>query len=258
MGCHPELELAVQEQYGLKEVIVVDSSFDEEQLLRSLGAATAFYLETTIKNGEYIGISSWSETLLAAANAMQPLSRSVSARVIQILGSIGNPTAEKHAAQLTRHLANLVHGNATLLPAPGVVGSPETRDILLADPFVSEATALFGQITLALVGIGSVEPSRLLASSGNVFSGKELHLLKDHGAVGDICLRFFDAWGQPVETPLNDRVIGMSLEQLKSVRRTVGIAGGERKFAAIRGAIRGGWVNVLITDDTTAKQLVNQ
>jgi DNA-binding transcriptional regulator LsrR (DeoR family) len=258
MGCHPDLEHAVQTQYVLKEVIVVDFSIDDEQLLRNLGAAAAFYLETTIKDGECIGISSWSETLLATANAMQPLSRSVSADVVQILGGIGNPNAEKHAAQLTRRLANLVHGDATLLSAPGVVGSRETRDILLADPFVNEATALFDQISVALVGIGSVEPSRLLASSGNVFSEGELSALRNQGAVGDVCLRFFDELGEPVDTPLNDRVIGMSLEQLKRVRRTVGIAGGERKFAAIRGAVRGGLVHVLITDDVTAKRLVSE
>jgi DNA-binding transcriptional regulator LsrR (DeoR family) len=106
------------------------------------------------------------------------------------------------------------------------------------------------------VGIGSVEPSRLLASSGNVFSPEELNTLRAQGAVGDVCLRFFDSSGLPVITPHNDRVIGMSLEQLRQVRRTVGIAGGERKLAAIRGALEGGWINVLITDRFTAEKLI--
>jgi DNA-binding transcriptional regulator LsrR (DeoR family) len=256
MGCYQELEYKLQSQFGLKEVIVVDAGPDEEQMLRNLGSATAFYLETTIKDGEYIGISSWSETLLATANAMQPLSRSISAHVVQILGGIGNPNAETHASQLTRQLANLVHGEATLLPAPGVVGSPETRNVLLEDPFVNEAVALFKQVTLALVGIGSVEPSRLLASSGNVFSEQELDMLREQQAVGDVCLRFFDEFGQPVNTELNGRVIGMGLDQLENVRRTVGIAGGKRKFAAIQGAARGSWIHVLITDQVTAERLI--
>ncbi|MDL1888797.1 sugar-binding transcriptional regulator [Nitrospirales bacterium NOB] len=258
MGCYPELEDAVRNRYNLKEAIVVDASPENGELLRNLGAAAAYYLETTIRDGEYIGISSWSETLLATANAMRPLSRSIHARVIQILGGIGNPTAEIHAAQLTRRLANLVHGEATILSAPGVVGSGETRDILLADSFVSEAIALFDKVTLALVGIGSIEPSRLLASSGNVFSQQELEMLRGQGAVGDICLRFFDAFGQPVVTPLDDRVIGISLQQLKRVKRAVGIAGGARKLAAIRGAVSGGWIHVLITDHLTAAHLLEE
>ncbi len=149
-----------------------------------------------------------------------------------------------------------MHGEATILSAPGVVGSRETRDILLADPFVSEAITLFDRVTLALVGVGALEPSRLLASSGNVFSQREVDTLREQGAVGDVCLRFFDEGGQQVSTPLNDRVIGMSLEQLKHVARPVGIAGGKRKFAAIRGALKGGVIHVLITDQLTAEQLL--
>ena len=109
---------------------------------------------------------------------------------------------------------------------------------------------------MALVGIGSVEPSDLLASSGNIFSPQELETLRQLGGVGDLCLRFFDADGKPVVSTLNDRVIGMELEQLRRVKRSVGIAGGRRKVAAIRGAVRGGYVNVLITDLSTAQALV--
>ena len=86
LGCHTALETAIQELYGLKDVIVVDAAPDDEKLLRNLGAAAAFYLETTIRDGEVIGISSWSETLLATANAMQPLPASIRAHVVQILG----------------------------------------------------------------------------------------------------------------------------------------------------------------------------
>jgi DNA-binding transcriptional regulator LsrR (DeoR family) len=76
------------------------------------------------------------------------------------------------------------------------------------------------------------------------------------GVVGDICLRFYDAQGKLVSTPLHNRVIGMELEALKSAKRVVGVAGGERKEAAIRGALRGGWINVLITDKQTAELLL--
>ena len=254
-GSYPNLEYEIQQRYGLKEVIVVDTGADADELLRNLGSAGAYYLETTIRNGECIGISSWSETLLAVANAMTMLDSSVKAQVVQILGGVGNPNAAIHAAQLTRRLVSLVNGEATVLSAPGVVGMEETRDILLSDPFVTEAVAKFDEITLAVVGIGSVAPSRLLASSGNVFSQEELDQLRDAGAVGDICLRFFNRDGQPVDTPLEKRVIGMSLAQLKRVNRTVAIAGGQRKISAIRGAVRGGWISVLITDRHVAQEL---
>ena len=144
----------------------------------------------------------------------------------------------------------------TFLTAPGIVGSKEARGILLNDPYVRGAIELFDEVTLALVGIGVVEPSPLLASSGNIFSPEEQAMLREHGAVGDVLVRFFDSQGQPVNTLLDDRVIGMSLEQLKRVRRSVGVAGGKRKQEAIHGALKGGLVNTLITDRFTAERLV--
>lgn len=255
-GAHPELEEALQAAFGLKEAIVMDCVDDEAQVVRDLGAAAAFYMETTLRPGDVIGISSWSAALLAMVDSMHPSQKGSGARVVQILGGMGNPAAEVHATHLTQRLANLIGGKATLLPAPGVVSSPEARKVLLRDPFVQQAMELFKSVTVALVGIGAVEPSQLLSLSGNVFASQELQELSLRGAVGDICLRFFNRQGNPVPTPLSDRVIAITLDQLRRVNRVVGIAGGPRKLAAIRGALAGAWVNVLITDRKTAGLLL--
>jgi DNA-binding transcriptional regulator LsrR (DeoR family) len=254
-GAHTELESELESRYGLKEAVVVDTVGDDEQILRDLGSAAAFYVETTLKEGDVVGISSWSASLLAMVDAMHPLPMSTTAEVVQILGGVGNPAAEVHAAHLTRRLAAFTHGSGVFLPAPGVAGSAEAARLYLADPFVRAAAQRFEQVTLALVGIGAVEPSRLLASSGNIFSKQELDVLRARGAVGDICLRFFDQHGQGVVSPLDERVIGIRPEQLRTVARSVGIAGGQRKHDAIRGALAGGWINVLITDVGTAETL---
>jgi DNA-binding transcriptional regulator LsrR (DeoR family) len=256
-GVYPDLEAAIEERYGLKEVIIADCAQNEDsQILRAVGSAAAFYLETTIKSNEIIGISSWSSTLLEVVNAMRSLNSQQNAQVVQILGGVGNPSAEIHATHLTQRLANLVHGTAFFLPTPGVVGSDEARRVLLNDQFVMPTIELFDQVTLALVGIGALEPSKLLAESGNIFSEEELGELRQAKAVGDICLRFFDRDGEPTITRHDERVIGMSLEQLQKVERTVGVAGGKRKLAAIHGALKGGLVNVLITDRFTAESLL--
>jgi DNA-binding transcriptional regulator LsrR (DeoR family) len=255
-GTHTEVEDTLQSVYGLDEAIVVDCLEDEAQISHDLGAAAAFYLENTLKAADVIGISSWSAALLEMVNAMHPSQRFKNVRVAQILGGVGSPNAEVHATQVTRRLADLLGGEATLLPAPGIVGSRNARDVLIKDRFVREALDLFPKVTLALVGIGATEPSRALASSGNVFSALELKLLAGKGAVGDICLRFFDASGRAVNTELNERVISMDLDQLRAVRRIVGVAGGRRKTNAIRGALAGKLINVLITDLTTAERLL--
>lgn len=255
-GAYPLLEEQLQNRYELKEAVVVDSVEEGEQLLRDIGSAAAYYLETTLRPGDLIGISSWSATLLAMVDALHPPPRISNVRILQILGGLGNPSAKVYASRLIDRLASLVRGEAVLLPAPGVVSSPDAVSILRSDPYVRQAIDLFGEVTIALVGIGTVEPSGLLASSGNIYSPAELAMLQSAGAVGDVCLHFFDGEGKPVETPLDERVIGMSLEQLRHAKRAVGIAGGKRKLAAIRGALRGKWINVLITDRATAEGLL--
>jgi DNA-binding transcriptional regulator LsrR (DeoR family) len=256
-GVHSELEEKLIEKYHLRDAIVVDSvrEDDEKVINRELGAAAGYYVESIIKQNDVIGLSSWSSTLLALVDALHPVPRKPEIRVLQILGGVGNPSAEAHANRLTGRFADLVGGTAVFLPAPGIVGSEAARQVLLDDAYVRQALELFDQVTLALVVIGAVQPSSLLAASGNIFSEQEQQLLANYNAVGDILLRFFDGDGKPVKTFLDNRVVSMSLEQLCKVDRAIGVAGGRRKFDAIRGALRGRWINILITDRLTAERL---
>ncbi len=258
-GVYTELEEILVKKFSLRDAIVVDSLEDNENLiLRDLGVATAFYLESAIRPNEVIGISSWSATLLALVDALHPLPRKPGIKVVQILGGVGNPAVEAHATRLTARMAQLVNGEAIYLPVSGVVATEAARDVLMADAVVRRAVSLFSQVNTALVGIGAVDPSPLLAQSGNIFSPQELDLLRKKKAAGDILLRFFDQNGKLVQTGLEKRVISMSLEQLSQVSRAIGVAGGSRKYAAILGALRGHWINILVTDHFTASRLAKE
>ena len=256
-GIFPELEAGLRDRFGLREAIVAECGEDrEESILSSIGDAAAHFLETTLRDGDVIGISSWSASLLRMIDGISPLKRTRAERVVQILGGMGNPGVQVHATHLTMRLAQLTHAQPQLLPAQGVAATVEARRILASDAYVTATTEQFTRLTLALVGIGAVEPSRMLANSGNVFTPQELDDLRNRGAAGDICMRFFDRDGEPVRTPLDDRVISISLEQLKAVPQVVGIAGGARKVDAIRGAMLGGHIGTLITDKFTAERLL--
>jgi len=106
----------------------------------------------------------------------------------------------------------LIGAEAVLLQAPGIVSSVQARRVLCRDISVRLASDLFPKITLALVGIGSMEPSPFLVNSGNSFSPAERRQIYRQGAVGDLCLRFFDRLGKPIKSTLNSRVIGIELE----------------------------------------------
>jgi DNA-binding transcriptional regulator LsrR (DeoR family) len=168
---------------------------------------------------------------------------------------MGEASVQTHATQLTARLAKLTGGEPRLLLVQGITSSREAKLVMLADPVVRGTMDLFGRLTLAIIGIGAVEPSELLARSGNVFSRQEMAMLHDAGAVGEISFRFYDRDGKPVETPLNDRVIGISLEDLRKADRVMALAGGESKTEAIAGALRMGIIDVLVTDKFTAARL---
>jgi DNA-binding transcriptional regulator LsrR (DeoR family) len=257
-GIFSDLEEGLESRYHLKQAVVVDTTEEEERAARDLGAAAAFLVESSIKPGMIIGISSWSRALVAMVDCLRPSSIGRDGQVVQILGGIGHTVPHYHATQLAHDFATRIGASAVLLQAPGIVGSADARRILARDPAVQQASNLFSKVDIALVGIGAIEPSKLLASSGNVFSLLERKQLAAAGAVGDICMRYFDAHGRLIASPLMDRVIGMNLNLLKKAPRIVGIAGGSRKTAAIRAALEGGWINTLSTDRETAHKLLDQ
>jgi DNA-binding transcriptional regulator LsrR (DeoR family) len=160
-GAFTDLEDLLEQKFSLQQAIVGDAVRDsEESVLSAIGSAAAQFLESTLKAGEVIGISSWSTTLLSMVDHMHPISKAENCLVVQMLGGVGNPSAEQHANRLAIRLARLVHGEARFLSAPGLVGSARAAKVLLEDRSVSETVALFANVSLALVGVGALEPSR--------------------------------------------------------------------------------------------------
>ncbi len=260
-GVHAELEEQIEQRFGLRDVVVADpgqSSPSERSTLQAIGAAAAVYLETTLTGGDRIGISSWSSTLLATVDAMHPRPTPVAEQVVQVIGGVGNSTSQVYATRLADRLAILTGAEAVFLPAPGLASSLEARDVLMADPHISEVLATYGGLTTLLAGVGSLEPSPLLVESGNAIADAEQDALRELGAVGDICLRFFDEEGEVVKSELDERVLGIDAATLRSIPRVVAIAGGARKYTAIRAALRGGWVDVLVTDLDVARRLAQE
>lgn len=255
-GIFSELEDGIESRYGVQEAVVVDASNDDEYAARDLGSAAAFWLETRVKPGMIIGISSWSRSLIAMLDSLHQSGEGSNGTVVQILGGVGNMGSQYHANRLAHDLASRIGANSILLQAPSVVSTAKAREVLSRDPALKVASSFFNKLDVALVGIGAVQPSSLLASSGNVFSVAELKHIRAQGAVGDICLRFFNIDGEPTKSSLMERVIGIDLPTLKKAKTVVGIAGGPRKIEAIRAAMLGGWIDVLITDRFTAEQLL--
>lgn len=257
-GVYLDIEEQLEQKYGLDQVVVVDTGSFGEDVTSALGAAAADYLAATLIGGDTVGISSWSATLLAVVGAMRPFRSPVVDTVVQLVGGIGDPQVQMQATRLIDQFASNTGAEPLLLPTAGILDSSTLRESLMSDSSVTQVLTTWERLTVALVGIGSVEPSALAFQSGNVFSAKDRAALDAAGAVGDICFRLFDADGQKFPSEFNDRVSGITPEQLLKVPRRIGVAGGPRKFAAIRGALLGQWINVLVTDIETARRLLEE
>ncbi|GAA4433589.1 sugar-binding transcriptional regulator [Georgenia halophila] len=256
-GVHTELEERLEARFGLLEAVVVDveSDDDERAVIGAIGSAAASYLEATLSGGDRIGTSSWSQTLLALVDRMRPLSARGASEVVQLLGGIGVPEVQNQAQRLVGEFARMLGAEPVYVQAPGVVADRGIRDALLKDSSLAEVTSRWRNLTMAIVGIGSIEPSDLLAESGNAFEADERRRLLGAGAVGDICHHVFTVDGTSVTGELADRTIAIPVQEFRAIPRRIGIAGGRRKHEPILGALNGRWVNVLITDLRTAEAL---
>src|SRR3954452_16222986 len=118
-GVYTDLEESLENRYRLSEAVVVDVEGEEEDIIAGLGSAAAGYLESTLTGGERIGISSWSQTLLATVDRMRPFRTPGAEAVTQLQGGVGVSSAQAQANRLLSELAGLIGATPTFLPAPG-------------------------------------------------------------------------------------------------------------------------------------------
>jgi DNA-binding transcriptional regulator LsrR (DeoR family) len=253
-GLHIDLESRLEEQYGLGVVRIVatDPGTSPDLIRRQIGSAAASFLSRTVHPGDTIGLA-WGTTLSAMVQSMAPMATD-GVHVVQTLGGIGPPAAEAYAAELVRRLAQLLGAQPVLFPVPGVVATTEVRDVLRNDPHVQTALRYFDRLDTVYVGIGAIDTNPVL-NDGHSLPPGTLESLAAAGAVGDIALRFFDAAGAPVRSALDERILGITTEQLRQAPRVVAVAGGPGKADAIHAALKADIVDVLITDQDTAEEL---
>ena len=180
-----------------------------------------------------------------------------------VLSLYGSGTMEsidavmKHEADVaTLQMANAFEAEAVFLRAPGVARSAELRDATLADAHLQKAFHLLDEVDIVFVGIGPADFHGPLAENDNFFTAQQLAEVRKAGAVGQLHQRFIDRAGRPVGTPLDDLVIGISLDQLRNAGRRIAVAGGAAKHEALAAALAGEWIDVLVTDVESAKFLL--
>ena len=257
VGDYVDLEDKLEKKYHLDEAIIIDPDFPESQKLTSqqIGIVASEYLLRTIKDNDIIGLT-WGTTLRSFVDAVPPIGTK-NVHVVQILGGLGRPESLLYPPSICNRLASMLNCSLTILPLPGVIGNKESKDAYLTDVNVLKAFDIIKKVNVAYVGIGSMSKDSITMQN-NIVSGEDRDYLIRKGAVGDIGLRFFDIHGKPVQSNFDERVMGVTLDQIKNIKHVIGVAGGPEKHDAVLGVLNGHYLNVLITDAYLAKKLVEK
>lgn len=252
---HTALERELESIFGLDEAIVAEAGEgDYQDVLDSIGRVAADYVVRVLEDGQTLGLT-WGNSILATVSAL-PRAGLSNVRAVQMLGGLGELEAEIHGAELVRRVSERLGCRPRNIHAPGIVSSKAVRDALAADPQVADTLELGRNADVALLGIGALGPHSVLRGAQTVLTQADCRALVEQGVVGDIALRFFDADGKPVRTPFTERTIGVGLEEMREIGKRVGVAGGAEKRDAMLAALRGGHLDVLVTDAETARDLV--
>ncbi|MFI1014815.1 sugar-binding transcriptional regulator [Streptomyces sp. NPDC020965] len=246
------LESALAHAYPLRQAWVGPSFEDEARAAHSLGALAADCVGAFLDEGTTIAVGLSG----SVASIPEHLRRTAAADVnfVPLTGSKGGISRAASSHELALAFAAATGGHAYHLPAPLLARTTRAAQVWREDPAVQETLERAVSADVLIAGIGGTTADAGLLVQG--LSAAELAGIRERGGVGDISGRFFDADGAAVPGEVDERLIGLSLEQLRAVPVRIGVARGAAKREALEVALRQGLVNVLVTDVGTAEELL--
>jgi DNA-binding transcriptional regulator LsrR (DeoR family) len=218
-----------------------------------VGALAAKLLQARLPDAAVLGMG-WG-SMVCRVVASGYLANKPSATVAQIQGSIGGDSEEIDGAWLITALGRALGAKAHTLSAPMVVADRAVRQGLLRDQHIRQTLEVGKRADALLVGVGAVSPQSGLYRAGYL-NDADLAFIRGEGAVGDVCGSYFafDGGLRPLE--MNERMVALPAEAMLGAGLRVGVSCGAEKALPNVGAARSGLVNVLITDDRAAVEML--
>ena len=251
-----ELSADLRRVFHLTEALVVPDHDrepnDHHALNARVGLGGAQFLNTHLRPGGTLGVG-WGETVsrvIAGTNfgTVGPI------HMVTLTGGV-----DGYLQTILSFKGDAADGDqgttAAVIPAPIHASSPALARALRDEPMIQQVLKHACEVEQAVVGVGTPTADATISQMGYL-TEDDLQLLAEHHVVGDILGQFFDASGVVADIPLHDRRIGVELADLKNIPKVVGVAGGVHKVDAILGALRGGYLDVLITNEIAAKHLL--
>ena len=251
----PLAEQLLIDHFKLENAIVLNNHMmTHDQTIHALGKLGAEYIDSVITQDSIVGIL-WGKTLFNVINQLNPQNKK-SITAVQVLGAAAKDNPLADSPELIRKFANIYGGKYKYLYAPLYIDNDIARKSLMHEPVINDTLFLANRCDIVLTGIGTVDA----VFSSSLWSS---YLIKNKSfdtnsqkSVGCIYARLFDINGDEVDIDINRKIIGLDLNAVHQIKYRIGVAAGKYKAEAILGALRGGHVNVLITDDSTVSKVL--
>jgi deoxyribonucleoside regulator len=250
-----ELQEQLVARFGLHSAYVMDFHGNDTGIFKTeLAEAGAFALKKFLIPGCVLGLA-WGSSVAEIVRAFHP-DPSLQVKIVQLVGAIGARNTHFDGHWLVQSLSEKLNGEGYYLNAPFMVSSSEVAKALVNDPSISEVIRLWKQIEVGLFGIGTIDPKYSSFYNAGFVDSQELEKLAAEGAVGDVCGLHFNLRGEVTGSEFESHLITIPRKDLFQIPIRLGVAGGKGKIFSILGALHGGYINVLVTDSQTARNLL--
>jgi DNA-binding transcriptional regulator LsrR (DeoR family) len=250
----PELEAQLCKRFALKQAYVAPSPVRAEEVQMMVGAALGQVLSTVLaqKSVKKFGMS-WGNTLNIATRFVAAFPRP-DLEVISVMGGFTRGS-DYNSFEITTRLADLLGAQHSYFPAPLYAGSRQSRDSIMALDVFSEVLSKLRTVNALAMATSDVSKRSILMRDGLPGDTTVDDIIRA-GGIGDVLGTIIDSSGRPIDHPINDRVVGIGLKDLKNIPNVILAAGGAYKVPVIHALLGLGLVNTFVTDETTARELL--
>lgn len=251
---HTELEAQLRSRFGLAAVVVIKTfeGLADTDLRKAVGRFAAEAVNALIKPSDIVAIAGGRTIFELAQHLPEPRNKALT--IVQAMGSVDSNLSSFDAQEVGRVVAQRLGGNFLALNAPAYIPEKRTRDALLRLPQVRSVHDHLDRAQVAIVGLGTLDNSVFVERGA--LGAESIAELREAGAVGEICGRFFDRNGEECDTRWSDQVMSVEAAQLKKIPQVIGVVSGNDRSAAIAAAIRGKLLKGLVIDETGAAALL--
>nr|WP_301906485.1 sugar-binding transcriptional regulator [uncultured Anaerostipes sp.] len=252
-GVYPELEQDVKKKYGLKDVVVIDTSIGNSSK-EQVASAAAYYLERHLEGGVTVAVG-WGSTMRLIPDYVQKMNHP-DLLFSPIIGGHGQSELDMHATTIASTLAKKAGGRSLSLIAPALVNSKEEKEFLINDEQVKKVIEKTSQAEYAVFSLGNPLAKDSSISKSGYISEQDLKQLGKEDAICDVVsVVFLDKDSEICCENITERCIGITEKQLKQIPNKICVVESEEKYASVKSALEAGYIDILITDQNTAQYL---